>query len=1028
MEKKKHKLEEFINNFNNTKEELKNSSEQTMRTWIDEFLLIFDWDCKNPIQVAQEKGLNQAEKSRLLEIDSNHSIPDYTLKNGSVRLNFLDAKDLNDNIKEDKKIAFQLRSYGWSASMRWSIVTNIEEIAFYCCINKPNKNDNPELSRVYFKIDDYLDNFEVLYSILGRNEIVGGIQDSKLTEMVKLNIDNKKTVDDHFTDIMCDFREKLAKNIYKNNPNIDIKYLNQYVQNIINRILFIRICEARGIEDAGTILNLRDNSFWDKFVDLCKDKYEEMYDGPLFTGIRSEVRINIDDNAFTEFIENLYDPSPYRFNVIPTQLLASMYERFLTFEICLQNNKITQIKKDFYTKQQGAVSTPEYMVKFVLNNLLNKLNDINSISQLLEIKILEPACGSGTFLIAILDYLVDKVIQLYRNGLVTEQEKSMFVVDGEIILPKVELKRSIINNCIYAVDMDYNAVDVAKMSLALKMIENYELPLFNKDLGLINPKLLLNSIGKNIIHGNTLIKEDIEEYFEDIKEENLFEIIPLNIEDKFDRIFKIKGGFDYIIGNPPYVETKNYIDTIPYCREYFRKKYTVDENKADMCIFFIERCHDLLNNNGKIAFICQRRFFKTNYGKKTREFIVNNANVDEIIEFTSTKIFKGRTTYIALLQLSKNIKDSSQFKYAKVFENGKSLEMKLMNEGKINVEQVSTERLREDKWNLGSCKELEELIVKLKNKFETIDSLVKKDICDINGGIQVLRKDVYSIINTTLNNKTDIIEGYNKRKKDSKSAKKQTITIEKEACRPIIANESLYKFKPVKPTYYAIVPYDNNYNKIKFSEFERVYPLCASYLKSQKEYIRENNSQMNDLDEWHTFTRETGLKIFNNKKILFPMTALEIVASYSQGGIYPDNSNMWGMTFENEEDKFHLAMTSVMNSKLITIIARHYSNPQDNGYRKFNKQFILPIPMPYNKMKLNSTVVETLANIALNILNINESLESINFNSNNGNFDRLENKRIKEFDKLNSNVYELFELNRNEIEVVEALYENLEVE
>lgn len=213
------KLEEFIGEYNIYKNSLQNASEQTMRTWIDKFLSIFDWDCKNTMYVEQEKMLTPDERVRLKQINSKHSKPDYTLKNGRIRVNFLDAKDLNDNIKESEEIAFQVRSYGWSANLTCSIVTNIEEIAFYNCSKMPQKKDSAQLDRIYLTIDQYIKNFDVLYNLLYRENVLNGNQYKHLN----LKSDNKikkVSLDDAFAVVLSDFRLKLAEAIFNSNKKI----------------------------------------------------------------------------------------------------------------------------------------------------------------------------------------------------------------------------------------------------------------------------------------------------------------------------------------------------------------------------------------------------------------------------------------------------------------------------------------------------------------------------------------------------------------------------------------------------------------------------------------------------------------------------------------------------------------------------------------------------------------------------------------------------------------------------------------
>lgn len=1015
----KKKLEFFIRNFNEHRESLKDASEQTMRSWIDEFLLIFDWNCKDINQVHQEKMLTKEEKEKLKSIGSTHTKPDYTLKNGKTRLNFLDAKDLQDNLRESKEIAFQARSYGWSAGLECSIVTNIEELVFYSCFKEPKQDDKPDLNRLYYKIEDYLDKFDEIFTLLYRENIILGEQ----SKVVKESISNEKTemiyLDQSFAKLLSEFRVSLAENILKNNKALCGNRLNTIIQNIVNKILFIRICESRGLEEKNVLLNLLNENFWDNFRERSVEHYEIEYDGPIFNDLNYLNEISLDNTAFIHFIKNLYEPSPYKFDVIPVELFAEMYERFLSTEIFIEKDVVKQKQKDFYIKQQGAISTPKFMVDFLLDQTFGDFNNIKTLDDLFELKILEPACGSGTFLLGILEILERKAVALFDEGKINVKQQKLFMIIDNMVYPTVELRRKIITSCIYAIDMDYQAVEVAKMSLALKLVDNFSLPAFNNELGL-NRKYLLEEIGKNIIHGNTLVGFDILERFEEINNEIdvLNTIVPLDIKQELPYVFRRgkdnRGGFDYIVGNPPYVETKMYIDGLPYCREYFKMAYDLDDEKADMSIYFIERCMSLLKEKGKLAFLCQRRFFKTQYGEKTRKYMSNNKFIDTIVEFEACDIFKDRITYIALLIVNNSPSLKESFNYIRIIEDSLLLKHKLSRFTVDDFNQKDISILSQNTWNFAQNDELQKLVVELGTKFNTLECLKRKNICDIHGGIQVLRNDVYYINDAKIEG--NFVKGINRRK--DKHAIKD-VCVELEVSRPIVANKRLRKFQDIKPTYYAIVPYTQEVEPIDFKQLKEQYPYCAEYLLSQEQYIRENNKEILEGDKWNLFTRRTNLHFFSGKKILFPMTAKEVIASYTPDPVYPDNANMWALTFKEEDDDFHLAITALLNSKLFSVMAIHYSNPQANGYRKMNKQFVLPVPIPYEKIKSDVAYVNTLKEFYQTINKLQNNLDNA---STQGEIRALSTLIIRMYNELNSFIYDLYELNALERFIIEDCY------
>lgn len=1021
----KESLRQFIEDYEKHRESLKTASEQTMRTWIDRFLSIFDWNCQDINQVQQEKMISKEEREKLKKIGSTHSKPDYTLKNGRVRVNFLDAKDLQDNLKESQEIAFQARSYGWSAGMECSIVTNIEELVFYGCSKEPKQDDHVDTERLYFKYDEYLENFDIIFDLLARKNVLNGTQSVVLSEKLSIKKVEKKDLDQSFSQLLSNFRLTLARDLYANNPEFiegNTVRLNLTVQSITNKILFIRICEGRSLEEEGLLLRFLEGDFWNNFIQKAMTDYETRYDGPIFNDLNEMKMLKFKNDTFKDFIQGMYEPSPYKFDVIPVELIAEMYERFLSVEIVLQNGEVMEKEKEFYVKQQGAISSPKYMVDFLLNQTFGGLKEIKNLDELFKLKILEPACGSGTFLLGILEILEKKAIELYNQGSVNSKQEKLFITLDGNVFPTVELRRLLINNCIYAIDMDYSAVQVAKMSLALKLIENFSLPIYNNEFGL-NSELLLKNIGQNIYHGNTLVGFDILEKFEEIQEkiDVLGKIVPFDIKDEIEDVFgeargKLKG-FDFVVGNPPYVETKRYIDGLPYCREYFKITYDLDDEKADMSIYFIEKCLNLLNNKGKLGFLCQRRFFKTYYGEKTRKYLSKNTAIECIVEFEASDIFKDRTTYIAMMIINKQKGNKEDFSYLRIVEDALLLKHRLKDMGKSEFLKKDISVLSQKTWNFTDNDDLQNLITSLSSKFTTLETLKQQGICDIHGGIQVLRNDVYYINDAKIDEKERTVSGVNRRK--DKGAIKE-VKVELDVCRPIIANKNFYKFKTITPTYYAIVPYTLKETRpIEFQELKEKYPMCANYLLSQESYIRAKNKEVYEGDRWHLFSRTTNLHLFSGRKILFPMTAKEIIAAYTDVPVYPDNANMWGLKFAEEDKEFHLALTSLLNSKLFSVIAIFYSNPQANGYRKMNKQFVLPVPIPYNKIKNDSNIRKTLAKFAIDINKLQTDLQETSTDGQKRAIQKLLQKNIQ---NLNLYVYELYELSEFERLTIEESY------
>ena len=354
----KTKLELLVSRYQDAKDkgQLQNSSEATMRTWIDELLSIFGWDVQNTQQVLTEHSLGKEEKQKLHQIGSTNSRPDYSLVNGSVVIAFVDAKSLAVNIEIDKEVAFQIRSYGWSIGAPFSIVTNFEQIAIYDCSTMPCVTDDAAYSRQYFfTVDKFIANFEILRSFLLRENV--------LTEKIKFISKKGNALDEQFASLLGTIRINIANAILDSNDVNGIETLSYYVQTIINRILFIRVCEARGLEEDGLLKKFCTKDFWSEFKNCSYFEFYEHYDGPMFKKIPPLQSLLINNIPLIDFVRNLYYPSPYKFDVIPLKTLSDIYDLFLGYQLIVRNGIVTDELRSEFKKSNGAITTPFLLVE-----------------------------------------------------------------------------------------------------------------------------------------------------------------------------------------------------------------------------------------------------------------------------------------------------------------------------------------------------------------------------------------------------------------------------------------------------------------------------------------------------------------------------------------------------------------------------------------------------------------------------------------------------------------------------------------
>lgn len=933
----KENFKHFINRFSEALScgSLNNASEETVRTWINEMLNLFGWDVQNTNQILQERTLDKAQRERLRSIGSTNTRPDYTFVNGGVQLAFLDAKNLDVSIATDSAVSFQIRSYGWSIGAAYSVVTNMKELAVYDCRQMPKSTEPATFARVlYLKHDEFVSNYDTLCQYLEREKVIS-TREYYFT-------DNGDSVDKEFTKLLSNFRVELIEVIIKSNPSIDVEEapLTLWAQIIIDRILFIRVCESRGLEREGLLKDFENEGFWNKFKSSSYLEFYDRYDGPLFERNQTLHELTIGNDVFSNLLNVLYYPSPYRFDVIPLKTIGDIYDRFLGYAVNIDDNgKVSLRLKEEYRKSNGAVTTPQNLVTKTIESVLDTAALVTKpVDELLKLRFVDPACGSGVFLATLFDILSSLLLAKVEKG--DDVPPSYYIKYGNKTFLTIEGRKSIVQQCIYGVDIDQEAVEVANMSLSLKTIDGYLPSVFEK-AGLLGYQIL-HGIGENIKCGNSLVSSDIldshESLYDNPAEIKMMRI--LNWRETFPAIFD-DGGFDFVIGNPPYVEVKNYNSNLPSMATWIKETYPCSKKgKIDLSIPFIERGIEILKEGGKLSYIVQKRFFKTDYGKALRTYIRNNNLLFSIFEYEDNDMFAGKITYVAILSLLKGTNRRDSFMYAS------STQPENRN--------ISTGLMDDSGWSFDNIPLLE-LRNKLSYSIGVLDQSFK-----IQVGIQVLWVKAYHIKADSIKN--GIIKG--------KSSLDSNVTVEEGACREIICNEQFSPYTlPPKRTF-AIFPYDVTESEVRaipFSEYKKRFPKAARYLLLHKEEIVSNvqiqperNHNLNRDEYWHIFTRTQNLDTVN-PKVVIPMTTFYPIASIvEQPGIYCDNVNVNFIQFPETDGKAHV-LAGIVNSRVFGVLARNMANPSSGDYAKYNKEFLRNVPFPNYLFEEDSEQLKDIA-------------------------------------------------------------------
>jgi type I restriction-modification system DNA methylase subunit len=547
---------------------------------------------------------------------------------------------------------------------------------------------------------------------------------------VDSNIKKRGTteVDDEFLLEIENWRELFAKNIALRNPELTVEELNYSVQQTIDRIIFLRMCEDRGIERYGRLRSLLDNkNIYHGFGTFCKEA-DAKYNSGLFHFKDEKGRptspdgltlnLNIDDGVLKTVIKGLYYPeSPYEFAVLQPEILGNVYEQFLGKVIRLTSNHRAKVEEKPEVKKAGGVYyTPQYIVDYIVENTVGRLCKGKTPNKVSKLRILDPACGSGSFLLGAYKYLLQWHQDYYteQKDKKTLKDKVYLGKNDEVFLTIQEKKRILLNN-IYGVDIDTQAVWVTKLSLLLKVLEGENQDALEAQQKLFKERALPD-LGDNIKCGNSLIGPEIYNDNELVFDgEELNRINPFDWKTEFKDVFT-DGGFSAVIGNPPYIRIQAMKQWAAIEVEQYKKLYkAASKGNYDIYMVFVEKGLNLLNQNGILGYILPHKFFNAKYGVPLRSIIAEGQNLHKIVHFGDKQVFEKATTYTNLLFLNKS--KNKKFKFLKVEDLDK---WRVLGEGIVEGE-ISSNKVTADDWNFNVGKEaaifekLNEMPMKLKD-------------------------------------------------------------------------------------------------------------------------------------------------------------------------------------------------------------------------------------------------------------------------------------------------------------------------
>lgn len=631
IEESKRNIAKLVEKYNRLKEEnkIKDFNEaQTRNEFIEPLFGFLGWDMRN---IKFEREVTTEEQV------SNGRV-DLAFRTNGIPKFFLEAKSMKVDL-DIESYAKQAIRYSWNKGVDYAVLTDFENIKLF----NAQTESKSLLDKLIFEIscNEFISDFDRLWLLSKESFEINGLDNyaekygkksKKLTVNEKLFGDLKKARE-FLTKAFGDWKEN-----WKN--GFDQEVLDEGVQRIIDRLVFIRVLEDRGLEPS--ILKQMIHE-WDsdrsgnrQLFQMLIEKFRELdgiYNSNLFTKHACEDWEEYSD-AVKKTIEILYGDEihQYDFKEIPADILGGVYESYLgyiaqnpineghkkgkLFE--LDDKSQIKMKSRKKRKEHGIYYTPRFIVDYIVKNTLGeKLKETKSIGDIKKLKVLDPACGSGSFLTKALETINEKYKDFGNPG-------------------NQYTKAEILSENIFGVDLDSQAVELAKLNLLLDTLDE---------------KAKLPTI-ENVKVGNSLISGDEKElkgYFgKDWKEKK-----PFNWEEKFPQVFA-QGGFDVIIGNPPYVR----VDTLDIAeKNYWNEKFKTSTGKYDLYYLFIEKSLNLLKNDGILGFIVPNKFCVADSANELREFIFNVSSYCNFFSVSKIEVFKSASNYPVVIIIRKGNND-----------------------------------------------------------------------------------------------------------------------------------------------------------------------------------------------------------------------------------------------------------------------------------------------------------------------------------------------------------------------------------
>lgn len=984
---------------------------EARREFIDPLFEALGWD------VGNRRGAAAIAREVLMEFsyrrDANIHTPDYLFRVGPHPKFFVEAKKPAVNLWDGVAPAYQVQRYAWTAKLPVSVLTDFEEFACYDCRAEPKQTAPAASGRVqFYTYQDYATKWDEIAELFHRDAVLSGSLERFAHQQKAPK--GALPVDKAFLAEINRWRAELARQIWLWDRTLSTRDLNYAVQMTIDRILFLRICEDRGIEEYKRLEQLaHGGKVYQRLLQLFRDA-DDRYNSGLFHFEKEKGReaadtltphLYIPDEPLRDIITSLYFPRcPYEFSVMPVEVLGQVYEQFLGKIITIGATDTVEVEeKPAVRKAGGVYYTPEYIVDYIVTNTVGKLVAGKTPQQVASLRIADIACGSGSFLIGAYQYLLDWHLQQYLAESTTKHRRRVYDRGkGDWRLTIEERKRILLNN-IYGVDLDAQAVEVTKLSLCLKMLEG------ETDQTLVYQhqfarERVLPDLDNNIKCGNALIGKDFYSIAttSKVSNEELLQINPFDWQTEFPEVMRA-GGFDAIVGNPPYIRIHNLVDYHPQAVRFIQDTYiSAAFGKIDIYIAFVERGLALLRSTGLLGYILPNKFMQADYGVGLRTLIAGRQALHQLVDFNVAQVFENATIYTCLLFLSGTKQEAFTSAFLTTGQNPTTILRHLA------FEQADSSQLDGAPWTLAYANETA-IVRKLEAKGCPLPQFVEQAITGVKTGANsVFIFELVSQSDTT----------YCLRSEDGG----WVVELEKEFVVPFWKADGMKRYRNGPATRMLLYPHRLVNGKtvlVPEQVIQSQFPRTWQYLDLHRGALEGRQKGKLKGPSWFGQSFASSLSMFTATKIVTPTLAPTNSFSLDTGGhLFPQGAGGGcGMVANTGQSPAYLL--GVLNARLLTFFVQRISSCFQGGWYAYEPRYLNRIPIrPIDFLKpVDMAYHDQIVALVEKMLELNKRLPAAKTSQERGVIQRQSEATDRQIDEL---VYQLYDLTAEEIAIVEA--------